>query len=53
MELEHKIIVKMAEEIAALREYNAIECREDYNENPNYYNVEKIIEEFKEYAEKS
>lgn len=49
MELEYKIIVAMAKEIAELR--NGLDA--EYGENhPEDYDTEKIIEQYKEEAEK-
>lgn len=49
MELEYKIIVAMAKEIAELRDGLDAEYGENYPEN---YDIEKIIEQYKEEAEK-
>ena len=49
MELEYKIIVAMAKEIAELRYGLDAEYGENYPEN---YDIEKIIAQYKEEAEK-
>lgn len=50
MELEYKIIVAMAKEIAALRKNNDLEWGE-FCGNKDYYDYKKIIEEFKNEVE--
>lgn len=59
MELEYKIIVAMAKEIAELRDELDAEYGENNPENydikkiiEQYYDIEKIIEQYKEEAEK-
>ena len=49
MELEYKIIVAMAKEIAELRDGLDAEYGEN---NPETYDIEKIIAQYKEEAEK-
>lgn len=49
MELEYKIIVAMAKEIAELRDGLDAEYGEN---NPENYNIQRIIEQYKEEAEK-
>lgn len=49
MELEYKIIVAMAKEIAYLRSGLDGEYGEEHKEN---YDIEKIIEQYKKEAEK-
>ena len=49
MELEYKIIVAMAKEIAELRDGLDAEYGEN---NPENYDIEKIIAQYKEEAEK-
>ena len=46
MELEYKIIVAMAKEIAALRKNNDLEWGE-FCDDKDYYDYKKIIKEFK------
>lgn len=49
MEIEYKMIVAMAKEIAELRDGLDAEYGENYPEN---YDIEKIIKQYKEEAEK-
>lgn len=51
MELEYKIIKAMAEEISSLRINDDLEWGDYKGEDSDYYNIEKIIEEFKERVE--
>lgn len=50
MELEYKIIVAMAKEIAALRKNNDLEWGE-FCGDKDYYDYKKIIEEFENEVE--
>lgn len=50
MELEYKIIVAMAKEIAALRKNNDLEWGE-FCDDKDYYDYKKIIEKFKKEVE--
>lgn len=51
MELEYKVIVAMAEEISSLRINDDLEWGDYQGEKADRYNVQKIIEEFKEMVE--